>query len=467
MRDIASALREHGIDLKVTAPGRYYITCPQCSAKRKGAHKNAKVLGVTVETDRAHWGCNHCGWTGATGKANGADRADPNLYYDYVDENGELLFQKVRGPNKKFWQRRPDGKGGWIKKLGDTRKVIYRLPQVNKAIAPAYTIVCVEGEKDADNLWKIGVPATCNPDGAAKPGQRPKWRREYSEMLRGADIVVIGDNDPAGRAHIEATAATSIGIASRVRVLDLPKHWPECPQGGDISDYLDTGHTREQFDTLIEQASDFHPGDFTERQPNNGGGRTDRDDGRQLPPPSRPMEVARVFVASRMHDGELTLRHWRGGWWEWRQSFWQETEDRAVKATLYSFTESAVYVGDDAKQTPWAPNRRKIADLAEALAAICHLSDRVDQPSWLAWPYEGHPSNVIVATANGLLDIERRELLSHTPLFFNQTAVPFGYDPQAPEPERWLGFLKQLWPNEPDAINVLVLLSQKATCEGI
>ncbi len=60
----------------------------------------------------------------------------------------------MRGPNKKFWQRKPDGKGGWLNKLGDTRKVIYRLPQVNEAIAAGYTIVCVEGEKDADNLWR-------------------------------------------------------------------------------------------------------------------------------------------------------------------------------------------------------------------------------------------------------------------------------------------------------------------------
>jgi hypothetical protein len=34
-------------------------------------------------------------------------------------------------------------------------------------------------------------------------------------------------------------------------------------------------------------------------------------------------------------------------------------------------------------------------------------------------------NSVIVATANGLLDVERRHLLEHTPLFFNQISVPF------------------------------------------
>jgi AAA domain len=244
--------------LKSTAHGRYYTTCPRCSAKRSKAHQREKVLGVTIDADGASWGCNHCGWTGPA-KGNGAanGRAENVITYDYVNENGVLLFQKVRGANKKFWQRKPDGRGRWINKLGDTRKVIYRLPDVNEAIAAGHTVVVVEGEKDADNLWRIGVPATCNPDGASEPGKTPKWRPEYSELLRGADIIIMGDNDPAGRAHVEATASMSVGIAARVRVLDLAKHWSAIPHGGDISDWLGAGHSREELDALIERAPDY------------------------------------------------------------------------------------------------------------------------------------------------------------------------------------------------------------------
>jgi hypothetical protein len=251
-------LRANKISLKSTAPGRHYTICPKCSHTRTKAHQRTKVLGVTIDANAAYWGCNHCGWTGPA-KGNGAanGRADHHVVYDYYDESGLLLFQKVRGPNKKFWQRRPDGAGGWITSLGTTRRVIYRLPEVNEAIAAGHMVVCVEGEKDVDNLWRIGVPATCNPDGAAEPGKKPKWRPEYSELLRGADVVVIGDNDPAGRAHAEATASISVGFASRVRMLDLAKHWPDIPKGGDISDWLSRGHSREELDALLERAPDF------------------------------------------------------------------------------------------------------------------------------------------------------------------------------------------------------------------
>ena len=33
--------------------------------------------------------------------------------------------------------------------------------------------------------------------------------------------------------------------------------------------------------------------------------------------------------------------------------------------------------------------------------------------------------------------------------------MPFAYDPNAPKPQKWLAFLDELWPQEPDAIDVL------------
>jgi putative DNA primase/helicase len=34
-------------------------------------------------------------------------------------------------------------------------------------------------------------------------------------------------------------------------------------------------------------------------------------------------------------------------------------------------------------------------------------------------------------------------------------SVPFDYDPNAPTPERWLTFLKELWPDDADSIKAL------------
>src|SRR4029077_16826539 len=66
-----------------------------------------------------------------------------------------------------------------------------------------------------------------------------------------------------------------------------------------------------------------------------------------LPPPSAPMNVARIFVREHcLFDGTLTLRHWRGGWWGGRPWHWGEGESAAVRSLLYAYTEHAAYLDD-------------------------------------------------------------------------------------------------------------------------
>jgi len=118
---------------------------------------------------------------------------------------------------------------------------------------------------------------------------------------------------------------------------------------------------------------------------------------------------------------------------------------------LYGFTEHAVYIDNKGNPAPWLPNRYKIGDLLEALSAIVILPDDFEQPGWI----DGRQTGLIVATSNGLLDIATLKLLSHTPLYFSHVSVPFPYDPDAPPPDKWLTFLDELWPDEPDAPEVL------------
>ena len=100
MKTADEILHEHGIAPPPPGKHRYYTTCPQCSANRSRAHQKAACLGVTVKGDGVTWGCNHCLWTGGgyyNGKINGPG-GEPARTYDYLDEQGKLLFQKVRNP---------------------------------------------------------------------------------------------------------------------------------------------------------------------------------------------------------------------------------------------------------------------------------------------------------------------------------------------------------------------------------
>jgi hypothetical protein len=308
---VAEVLSRHGIKLGSVAPGRHYATCPHCSAKRASReHRAAKVLGVTIDDKGVHWGCNHCGWTGPEKGSgvhiNGKERKDLPAYV-YRDADGVPRFRKMRnlpGRSPRFWLERADGRGGWLKGTkGVDTKIIYRADEVKTAIAEGRVIACVEGEKDAGNLWSLGIAATCNAHGASEPDKKPKWEKVHSEQLRGADIVVFNDNDPPGYKHADVTCKLSVGLAKRVRRLDIAPHWPGMPKGADVSDWLQLGHTREELEALITGAPDY-PARAEKVQASNGAAVLD-DVGaflaRFVVYPSEHAQVAHVLWIAHAH----------------------------------------------------------------------------------------------------------------------------------------------------------------------
>src|SRR5580704_6619142 len=176
-----------------------------------------------------------------------------------------------------------------------------------------------------------------------------------------------------------------------------------------------------------------------------------------LPSPWKPMDVARFLVGVRYStpDGVLTLRDWRGGWWSWCGSQWHKTEIDRVRTDAYRFTEHAYYEGKD-DLIRWAPSRQKIANLLEALRAVVH-TDISTAPALLDGleGFGGTSATEYVACSNGLLHVPTHRLMPHSPLFFNQVAVPFAYRADAATPQRWMSFLTELWPDDSDAIETL------------
>lgn len=167
--------------------------------------------------------------------------------YDYRDEHGNVLFQAVRYEPKDFRQRRPKPGGGWEWSVKVVRLVPYRLPEL--LAEPARIVVVAEGEKDCDNLAGIGVLATCNAGGAGK------WTAEHSAFLRGRRVIILSDNDEAGRNHAQQVAQSLHGIAESVRVVELPG----LPVKGDVSDWIAAGGTKDELRRLADAAPVWTP----------------------------------------------------------------------------------------------------------------------------------------------------------------------------------------------------------------
>lgn len=164
---------------------------------------------------------------------------EPEITYDYVDEHGALLYQVCRFAGKEFRQRRPLLDGRWAWNLHRVRRVLWGLPEIVNA-SPDRVIWLCEGEKDAKRLRDEGLLATTNPGGAQK------WRPEYTEALQGRLVAILPDNDEVGREHVAKVRQALEGRAARVTVVELPG----LPEHGDVSDWLDQGHTVEELEGL-------------------------------------------------------------------------------------------------------------------------------------------------------------------------------------------------------------------------
>ena len=150
--------------------------------------------------------------------------------YPYHSPGGEMVFEVVRKEPKDFFQRRPDGAGGWLYTLTGVDRVPYRLPEVIEAVRSGEPVYVVEGEKDSDRLRSEGHIATTFPGGAGK------WRDSYAKYFEGGEVIVIADNDPEGIAHAKAVAEGLRPVVRSVRTL-------RSLEFKDISDHLDGGLT--------------------------------------------------------------------------------------------------------------------------------------------------------------------------------------------------------------------------------
>lgn len=173
--------------------------------------------------------------------------------YTYTGEDGEARFECIRfhprpehaaAPDKAFLSRRADGAGGWAWGLDGVELVPYRLPRIRAAVAAGERVFVVEGEKDVHALEDIGLAATCNPLGSLQ------WTEVQARALRGADVVVIPDNDRAGMVHAARVMATLRGRARSASLLLLP----ELGQREDVSDWLAHGGDAAELGRLADAA---------------------------------------------------------------------------------------------------------------------------------------------------------------------------------------------------------------------
>lgn len=195
--------------------------CPAHDDNRASLTVSPGRRGGTVL--HCHAGCEPSAILDALGLTFADISAEPHVVatYPYRDETGDHLWDVERWEPKDF-----RCKPGLPSKAA---RRLYHSEFLPDARAHGMTVYVVEGEKDVENLTKLGEIAVCCVGGAGS------WFPHYSEQLRDLDVVIVADKDEVGFAHARAVAQALDGVAAGVALV-------EPSFGKDVSDQIEAGY---------------------------------------------------------------------------------------------------------------------------------------------------------------------------------------------------------------------------------
>jgi len=390
--------------------------------------------------------------------------------YRYCDAAGDEVRQKIRYAPKDFRIRHRSATGNWIYKVGPGPAVLYRLPELCQAIATGRSIYFVEGEKDCDRLAAGGLTATTNIEGASKPNQKAKWRREYTTQLAGAArIILIPDHDEPGWAHMQTIAQTLHGQASEVRILDLPG----LPPKGDVSDWLNQGHTLDELEALAATAPVFpavpdpFPLNLSIQTPSLSSEPTPQGESVYSPPTVSPCtHLANSHRIRHYYQGKIAYALGLG-WILWTGRFWRPDPtgegsiatgfvdglSRLIAQESATLARRAAHEADEDRRKSlmtqaeallkWAVQSENERTIAAGLKLTKHALlieySHLNTDPWLF--------NV----QNGTLDLRTGLLHPHNPTDLITFLAPVIYDPVAACPA-WERFLSEVFAGDTDLV---------------
>jgi hypothetical protein len=183
---------------------------------------------------------------------NWTPHGDATAVYPYRDETGRLLYDVCRTADKQFPVRVPDptSKSGYRWKLGDTRRVLYRLPELLAVEPGSVPIYLCEGEKDVAAVERVGNVATTAPFGAKA------FSKTDPSALTGHYVYAVVDRpvDRPGKDPDVSGEKWAADVEKALRPIAKGLKFVQAKTGKDAHDHLSAGHGIDEFEPYLPSA---------------------------------------------------------------------------------------------------------------------------------------------------------------------------------------------------------------------
>jgi len=413
----------------------------------------------------------------------GTEKLGPCMAIPYFRADGTMIplaeYCRLR-PDTPRVKQSEDGKPPRVVKYEAPKGSSARLyfpPATCKQLAdPPIPLLITEGEKKAAKAAQEGFACVglsgveawskrreTGPDGR-KIGER-ELLDDFSHIpLDGREVYIVFDSDISTKPEVQrAESAFAQSLAKKgaivkcVRLPDGPPDENGVPQKVGLDDYL-LDHSADDLRALIAEA--ITPQATTTTAPQ-----------RPIEAADDPHRLARLYAekCGTSPSGEPTLHYWRDEWHEWDGSGYATIPAAEIKAEMSGVIKAEfdrinleILAAPPKNDEPPPPAKKVTTGLLNnvmsALTSLRILPGAIEQPAWLIddAPF---PASEVIATKSALVHLPslisgKPSTLPPTPLYFSAGAVDYPFDPAAQCP-RWMQFLADLWPDDPQAVECL------------
>jgi putative DNA primase/helicase len=298
-------------------------------------------------------------------------------------------------------------------------------------------------------------PEPSAPSGQPSPEADPK--DNFDRCLRAlARLQVTDHKDGSYRLYVAACRCVEHNLADAAAVACIrayetqrpfPRPWPDADVLRRLRDAERTTQRGQALQT---------DGDGLMRL-----GARDPATGRLVLSPRRTLPTAEAFAREfHTHPDGRTILSYAGLLMAWRGNRYLEVEDEALRHQLQPWLHDALrYVRNRStgamELAVFESNPGSVNSALDTLRSHVHLPASVTAPAWLDGAAGRPPADELLPCRSTLLHLPTLRCIEPTPLFFTTGALDFDYNPDAPRPARWMEFLDQIMPGDPESVRLL------------
>ena len=333
------------------------------------------------------------------------------IRYEYKTETGETTGTKCRkgeGKAKRIWWE-----GGRPQK-----PCLYKVQGLLNSIGPIYL---PEGEKDCDSLGILGLTATVSSEGTSRP-----WSKDFNHFVEGRDIIILEDNDPAGKKRSYKLLQALKHISKSIKLIRFLCMKP----GSDITDWLHDGHSQAELEDLVSKAKDLKP---------------------LVPSAYALSDLGNAARFANHHHAKARYCEQSHAWMVYDGKRWKDSGSLAVelaKETIALMHEEATTIEDPTIEEQLEYHAMCSENIGR-ITAMINLA-RTD-PILIKDVEEFDTKRRTLNFTNGTLNLETFELAESDPLDFCTKLIPYPYDAKAECPT-WCRFITRIFGGDPELI---------------